>query len=246
MAPTPQYLARYNGYRLPGYVQQESTGSQANIADHGALYSDGARSEYTGLANKNIALRMKLWECDYATAKSEAQRAATILRSNRDSFAPLYIQWPDRYYEALTQNVSTQKEVPTSIRLREYTVNFEARPWLMAASGITLTGTGTVSTSARTITEGGWTPTIITVTGTNVTISGYTAAGEFAGFVSVSGAVTNMIIDSDRMEATIGGINANDRMMWADYQTFVGPGNTSFTITGAASCSIFYRNRWYI
>jgi hypothetical protein len=98
----------------------------------------------------------------------------------------------------------------------------------------------------RTIDDGGWTPTRITVTGTDVTISGYTATGDFAGFVSISGAVTNMVIDSDTFTATIGGVNANDRMRWADYRTYVGPGKTFFTTTGASSMTLEYQNRWYL
>jgi hypothetical protein len=111
-----------------------------------------------------------------------------------------------------------------------------------------LTGTGTIDTDqvTRTIDDGGWTPTRITVTGTNVTISGYTATGEFAGFVSVSGAVTNLVIDSDAFTATIGGLNANDRMRWVDYRTYIGPAKTIFVTTGASSMTVEYNNRWYI
>lgn len=57
----------------------------------------------------------------------------------------------------------------------------------------------------RSISDGGWTPTIITVTGTNVTVSGYTANGEFAGYFSVSGAVTNLVVNTEAFTAEIGG-----------------------------------------
>jgi hypothetical protein len=111
-----------------------------------------------------------------------------------------------------------------------------------------VSGIGTIDTDSvsRTISNGGWTPTTITVTGTNVTISGYTVNGDFAGFVSVSGAVTSMIIDSDAFTATIGGVNKNNLMKWAEYRTYIGPDKTFFVITGALSCSISYHDRWYI
>lgn len=239
------YLANYNSYTLPGYVQQENFDSTMNIENHYAPYADGSLSEYTGLQNKVLSLRLKVWECDYAACKAEVQKAATIVRSKR-GWAPLYIQDSDKYYDVLTQRITMEKAVGTSVRTLEYEVQFEAKPWLTSVSGYTLTGTGTIDTDqvARTIDDGGWTPATVTVTGTNVTVSGYTATGDFTGFISVSGAVTNLILDSEAFTATLGGNNANDRLYSADYRMYVGPGKTYFTTTGASSMTIQYHNRW--
>lgn len=248
IGPEQSYLAEFNSYQLPGYVQRESMDSSMNIADHYAPYADGSESEYTGLHNKLLSLTLKVWEQDYITCKDEVQKAATIVRSKRNEFAPLYVQYDDRYYTALTQKISVEKEAGTSVRTLEYVVDFECKPWLTSEETYTISGVGFFNTNSvsRTIDDGGWTPTVVTVTGTNVTISGYTATGDFAGFVSISGAVTNMIIDSDQFTATIGGINKNNLMKWAEYRTYVGPGQTFFVVTGASSCSISYNNRWYI
>lgn len=245
---SPQYLAKYNEYQLPGYVQQEQIESTMNIANHYGEYADGSNSEYTGLQNKLLSLTLKVWECDYPTAKNEVQKAATYFRSRKQGWAKLNVMYSDRYYWALAQKIGIEKTAGTSVKQLEYQVQFECKPWLIGTSGYTLTGTGTVTTDSvgRTIEDGGWTPTRITVTGTNVTISGYTETGEFAGFVSISGAVTNMIIDSDAFTATISGNNANDRMKWADYRTYVGPGKTTFVTTGASSMTIDYNNRWFL
>lgn len=248
IGPAQTYLARYNSYTLPGYVQEETIDSSMNVANHQAPYADGSLSEYAGLENKQISLTLKVWEQDYISCKKEVAKAATILYTKRNGFAPLYIQYSDRYYEALTKKIDEGKVAGTSVRTLDYTVLFECKPWLTSISGHTLSGTTTVTTDSvgRTINDGGWTPTIITVTGTNVTISGYTATGDFTGFISISGAVTSMIINSDTYESTIGGNNANDRHYWTDYQMFVGPGKTSFDITGASSCTISYNDRWYL
>lgn len=240
------YLAQFNGYVLPGYVQEENFSSIVAIANHYATYADGSESEYTGLQNKSLSLTLKVWEADYLSCKNEVQKAATILRSKKDNFAPLYIHYSDRYYEALTQSISIQKVAGSSVRTLDYQAQFECKPWLTSVATYTVSGTSTVTTTGRTIDEGGWTPTTITVTGTNVTVSGYTATGDFAGYLSVSGAVTNLIIDSDDFTATIGGNNANNRMLWTDYRTYIGPGETTFVVTGASSCSISYNNRWYL
>lgn len=247
MGPAQGYLAQFNGEILPGYVQYESFDSSMNIAAHYATYADGSLSEYTGLQNKTLSLRLKVWEPNYAACKAEVQKGATIVRSKK-TFAPLYIQHTDRYYTALTQRVQIQKTAGESVRTLDYEIQFECKPWLTSTSGYILTGTGTIDTDTkgRTIDDGGWTPTRITVTGTNVTISGYTATGDFAGYMSISGAVSNMIIDSDAFTATLGGQSANEYMRWADYRVYVGPGKTYFVTTGASSMTLQYNNRWYL
>jgi hypothetical protein len=248
LGPAQAYLANYNSYQLPGYVQRESLDSSMNIASHYGPYADGSESEYTGLQNKLMSLTLKVWEPDYLSCKNEVQKAATILRSKKGDFAPLYLQYTDRYYEAMTQTIREEKTAGESVRTLEYEVQLECKPWLTSVSGYTITGTGTVTTDAvgRTIDDGGWTPTLITVTGTNVTISGYLDNGDPTGFVSISGAVTGMVIDSDDFTAEISGINRNEKMLWTEYRTYVGPGRTTFVITGASSCTIQYNNRWYI
>lgn len=248
LGPAQSYLATYNSYTLPGYVQSESFDSVANIEDHYATYADGSLSEYTGLQNKQLSLRLKVWECDYLTAKMEVEKAATILRSKRSGFANLYIQSSDRYYEALVQTIRVQKEAGTSVRTLEYDVEFECKPWAISVSGHELNGTGLIDTDqvGRTIDNGGWTPTRFIVDGTNVTVSGYTSTGDFTGFVSISGTVAGLVVDSDTFTATIAGVNKNEYMYWADYRLYVGPGKTYFNVTGATQFRLVYNDRWYL
>lgn len=250
LGPAQGYLVKYNSYVLPGYAQEEALPSEMTIAQHYATYADGSLSEYTGLSNKIISLGMKVWEQDYQACKTAVEKAATMLRSRRVGFSPLYVQYSDRHYEALTQSIKVQKSVPSSVRTLEYQVEFEAKPWLKSDATYTISGTGLINSDgafpARTINDGGWTPTTITVTGTNVTISGYTGTGDFTGFMSISGYVQNMIIDSDAFTATIGGVNKNGTMRWADYRMYAGPDKTYFNVVGASGCVIAWNNRWYI
>lgn len=244
-----QYLCEYNGYQLPGYVQLESFDSEMNIADHYSTYADGSISEYVGLNNKTLTVDLKVWESTFQVAKDQVQLAATYLRSKRAGFTELRLQYTDRHYDALVKTITLDNEAGRSVRLMTYRVIFECRPWLIEDAITTITGTSTIDTDqvGRTIDNGGWAPTTITVTGTNVTISGYTATEPFTGYVSVSGAVSSLVIDSEAMTAEISGVNRNDLMLRStDYALYVGPGKTYFAITGASSCSISYQNRWYI
>lgn len=245
LGPSQGYNVIYNGYTAPGYCQQESFDSTANVVDHYAPYADGSNSEYTGLANKVLSLRMKVWEQGYLAAKNEIQKAATIFRSKKWDYAPLYVQYSDRHYDAKTQSIRLAKQAGGSVNIAEYELQFECKPWLVSDTTSNASGTGLV-TVTRTLDDGGWTPTRITVTGTNVTISGYLDNGDPTGFVSVSGAVSGLLIDSDAFTATIGGNNANGQMYWVDYRTYVGPGTTHFQVTGASSCAFEWENRWYI
>lgn len=248
LGPTASYLAKYNSHVLPGYVQNESFDSVMNIADHYAAYKDGSDSEQTGLGNKALTITLKVWEQDYLTCKQQVELAATMLRSERKVFAPLYLQYTDRYYSAMVKSVKADKAVGSSVRTLDYNAEFECKPWLTSVSGHTLTGTTTVTTDSvgRTISNGGWTPTIITVTGTDVTVSGYTANGDFTGYFSVSGAVANLVVNTELYTAEIGGLNKNNLMNTIDYQVWVGPEKTTFDITGASSASISYWDRWYL
>lgn len=248
LGPSQNYLAKYNTYQLPGYVQEETFDSSMNTADHYAPYADGSLSEYIGLQNKMLSLRLKVWEPTFGAAKDQVELGATYLRSQRAGFAPLYVQYVDRHYDAMVQSIKVQNTAGRPVRIMEYDVQFECRPWLIDDAVSTITGTGTIDTDqvSRTINHGGWTPTTITLTGTNVTVSGYTATGAFAGFISISGAVSGMVIDSENYTAEISGVNKNNLMKAIDYRMLVGPGKTYFAITGASSCTIEYHNRWYI
>jgi len=248
MAPIPQYLAKFNGHVLPGYVQRESFDSELNISAHYGAYIDGSNSEDTGLANKNVQLRLKVWEQDYITCKQQIELAATMLRSVRGKFAPLYIGYTDRYYTAMTKSISTDKAAGESVKLAEYEASFECKPWITSDALYTLSGTGLIDTDqvSRTIINGSMTPTVVTLTGTDVTISGYTDTGDFTGYFAVSGAMVDLIIDSESFTATAAGENMNSNMLTVDYQLNVGVGKTNFLITGASSCSIKYYDRWYL
>lgn len=100
-----------------------------------------------------------------------------------------------------------------------------------------------IKTDGRTIDDGGWTPVIITLSGEDITIEGYTAF-EVTGYISVSGSVNNLIIDTENKTATMNGENAEDRLISKDWALFVGVGETYFDVEGATSVTIQYRNRW--
>jgi hypothetical protein len=235
----PTYLVEYNGYVLPGYAQTESFTSDVDVKTHMPYQEDGSNSEIMGLRNKMISLTMKVIEQDYFTSKMEAQYAATILRTNKSGYAPLYVEKLDRYYLVKPKRMSIDQTARD--RMLTYSVEFDALPWITSNQSYTLTGTGTITTDAvgRTQASGGWTPTIIKVSGTNVTISGYTDSGEFTGFASISGVVNNFEINSQEYYAT-----DNTAMNNLDFKIYVGPGKTNFAVTGATSCEISYNNRW--
>lgn len=242
-----RYLVRYNGYDLPGYAQQESLDSIENIFSSSASYVDGNLSEYVGLQNKQISLGMKVAGDSYLDVKEQVQKAFTIVRTKK-GFTKLYIQHYDKYYLALTTRASTSKEVTESMRTLSYEVEFEAKPWLIRESVFTISGVGTISTDAigRTLDSGGWTPATIKVTGTNVTISGYNYLGYQTGYISISGSVTGLMIDTESYTATINGENMNQVMYTPNYQMYIGPGKTTFVTTGATEMEISYQDRWYL
>jgi hypothetical protein len=246
--PAQAYLARFNSFQLPGYVQSESFDSALNISSHYGAYVDGSNSEDTGLSNKSVSIGLKVWEDDFLTCKQQIQLAATMVRSVRGKFAPLYVGYTDRYYTAMTKSIKTTAQAGKSVRIAEYDVEFECLPWITSDTLHTLTGTGLIDTDqvSRTITNGSQTPTVITVTGTDVTISGYTDTGDFTGYFSISGAVAGLVIDSSNFTAAVNGENMNGNMLTVDYQLNVGVGKTNFLITGASSCSIAYYDRWYL
>lgn len=254
LGPNAEYLAQYNTYVLPGYVQDESFDSVMNIANHQAAYADGSNSEMTGLQNKVLSLKLKVWEPDYQSCKDQVQKAGTILRTKKNGFAELYVQYSDRHYEAMVQSIKVGKVAGTTVKTLDYQVDFSCRPWLVSNASYTISGSAmnrqhqvfSTSQVARDIDDGGWTYTSILVSGRDITISGYTPTESFTGFISISGTVANMLIDAQNYTATINDINANDRMRWADYRTFVGPEQTLFSVSGAEMCEITYNNRWYL
>lgn len=266
LGPTANYLCKYNNYVLPGYVQNEQFRNDMDIADHYAIYADGSPySEYLGLKNKALVVTLKVWEQDFATCKDQVELAATYVRSKRDGFADLYLQYSDRHYEALTQSINDENVAGKSPRLMEYSVTFNCKPWLINDVTTTISGVGVIDTDqvSRSITDGGWTPVKILLSGTDITVSGYTSTGDFTGYISVSGHVSSLLIDSENYIASFGvwdrgrleylmmgdeylGGNQNNLLKNADYALYVGPGKTYFDITGATDCIIQYNNRWFL
>jgi hypothetical protein len=237
----PEYLAEYNGYVLPGYAQAESVTSDSDSIKHYPYLEDGSKNDASTLKNSTLSLEMLIIDQDYFTSKMEAQYAATILRTKRSGYARLYVQRLDKYYLVKPRRLSVDQGARD--RYYAYRIDFDAKPWLSGNDTFRLTGTGTVTTDSvgRTIESGGWTPTKITVTGTDVTISGYTADGQPTGFISISGAVSNFEIDSDAYSSSDDTVFNN-----LDYRTYVGPDKTTFEITGATDCEITFSNRWYL
>jgi hypothetical protein len=240
------YLVRYNNYDLPGYAQDESYNSIERINQHFAKNIDGSLSEYLGLLNKNIVLKMRAWEPTYHLVKEKVQKAATMLRSSKNHFVKLYIQQPDAYFLALVEKVEIEKSVEESSKILDYTITFEAKPWLISNDIYEISGTGLIDTGSRTIYDGGWTPTKILVSGTDVEITATTESGDPAGHISIDGTCDNLVIDSENFTAIENGVNKNGIMLIKNYDIYVGPGKTFFQIDGATSCVIQYQNRWYL
>jgi phage-related protein len=242
LGPPQQYLVKYNNYQLPGYAQSEAFDSIMNIADHYGAYIDGSWSEETGLANKVLTLEMLVWETDYLTCKQQIELASTYLRSFRGGFANLYVQYSDKHYSAMVKSIKVDKQVPSSVRTLNYTVEFECRPWLIGETLYTISSD--TNEVGRTLEDGGWTPTIITSTGA-VTIVGTTADGQNTGTIIVADSISGLVIDTEAYTATAGGVNKNASITTKDYRMYVGPGRTTFSVTGG-SASISYYDRWYI
>jgi hypothetical protein len=240
LGPAQQYLAKYNNYVLPGYVQSESFDSLMNVVSHYGVYVDGSLSEQTGLQNKQLTLELLVWESTYLTCKQQVELASTYLRSYRGGFANLYVQYPDKHYSAIPKSITTDKDVGSSVRTLNYKIEFECRPWVIGE--ILHTISSDTDEVGRTLDSGGWTPTIVTLTGTG--ISGITSDGQSTGNIVTSG-VSGMVIDTEAFTATQGGVNRNDLVTTKDYRLFVGPGRTTFSVTGG-SAAISYYDRWYI
>lgn len=247
IVPAQTYLVEYNGYTLPGFAQSESLESGMLMKTHVAAMVDGSLTEYMGLENKLVSLEMRVWDSDYIQVKKQVQKAGVILRSKRDDYAKLRLHYADRYYLALVKKVSMDKEARSSNFIGDYEAQFESKPWLYSEVEHEISGTGLITTDqvSRTIDNGGWSPVTLEVSGTNITISGYTATESYAGYITISGAVSNMEIDTEFYSATMAGQNMNEYIN-RDYELYVGPSKTYFNINGASSCIIRYRDRWYL
>jgi hypothetical protein len=236
------YLVKYGSYILPGYAQSESFVSSMNVQDHQAPYMDGSLSAYSGLENKIISMKMRVFdEGGYLFTKTQTQRAATMLRAY-SGWTKTYIQNPDRYYLTLAKSIKIEKDAQTTGKILDYDFELEAKPWLISDKIYTVSGISLI-TATRTLDNGTWTPTNIRISGTNITLSGYTAT-EFTGFISVSGAVTNMYITNEPFTATISNIDRITAIKNFDSSLYIGPGTTYVAVTGATLCEITYQDRW--
>jgi len=235
-------LVRFNGYLLPGYLQEENHESPMGINIQGNIYGE-TYNEYIGLQNKMISIRMKVVQSTYSAAKEKVLLAGSLVRSSKD-WAKLTIIDTTRYYLAKTKTIKLEQQAGQSERNADYTVEFECKPWKYgdyhSISGTTLLDTDSVG---RNIRNGTWTPATIILTGNNITVSGYTATEPFTGFVSVSGVVSNLEIDTENYTATMSGQDRTDLMNY-DYKLNIGPGRTLFAVTGATSAEIIYQDRW--
>lgn len=238
-----RYLVQYNGFQLPGYLQEEIMDSTENIESMYGAYGDSEFSEYLGLENKVITLRLLVLGDTYLECKNQIQDAATALRSQRTGFKPLYVQNYSKHYEALVKSITLEADARIN-KKAEYTVIFEAKPWLYSDTETTISGTGTIQTSGRTLYNGTWTPTTLLLSGTNITVSGYTETGDFTGFVSISGVVTDLTINTEIYTVEMTNSNVSNIIQNEDYQIYVGPGITYFDIDGATDCEISYHDRW--
>jgi hypothetical protein len=252
LGPSAQYVVTYNSYQLPGYAQEKSDDSSMNIVTHYAPYVDGGQSEYTGLQNTSLAMKFKVWEPTFADCEAAFQEAKSYLYSKKYGWAELFIGRTDRYYKAKTQNVKRTSTAGSSVRLLEYDVNWETLPYQISVSGYTISGGGNITLNTDTIgrtilADGGWTPTTILLTGHDITISGYTDDDLCIGFISASGTLVNMQVNTESYTSTMAGANANGHMLWADYSMPVAPGKTYYAIHGspATNVVISWNDRWY-
>jgi hypothetical protein len=247
LGPAQEYVVTYNGFQLPGYAQSENDPSEMGIVDHYAFGWDGSISQYAGLTNKNYTMEFLVWEPTYRACKDQYYTATTILRSRRDGFAPLYVDYTDRYLEATVKSITYSQQASESKRILRYSVEFDCRPWMLSTTEHTINGAGNINTDSvsRTISNGGWSPAYTVVSGTNITISGYTDTESFTGYVSISGAVSSFIIDTEASTTSFNGETGDGYMKWKDYGVWVGPGKTYWAVTGASSISVTYRDRWY-
>lgn len=243
-APPPEYIVVFNGFQLFGYAQSESVKTEMQDDDLMGFDWDGSETQQSNLTNPILSMDFLIYTVGWRKAKDQLHHTERILLSSRDERKPLYVDYTDRHYLASFKTIKYQKDITGSRNTLPYTVEFEIDPQMVADNPRIITGAGTIVTTGRTFANGGWTPTILTVTGTDVTVSGYTDT-EFTGFVSASGVVAGLVIDTASMTAEMAGNNAVGLLKSVNFELFVGPGETTFEVTGASSISIKYFDRWY-
>lgn len=101
----PGTLVKYNSILVPGYLQEESIENPMRINVTGTIYGE-SYSEYIGLENKILSIRMKVVQETYQEAKEKVLLAGTILRSNREGWTRLTVVDPSKYYLAKTQSIN--------------------------------------------------------------------------------------------------------------------------------------------
>lgn len=240
-----RYLIKYNNYQLPGYAQQEVIDSSINLATAGTPFGDTGFSAYTGLENKLLSLTILVLGNTYLECKNQIELAATELRSQPKTFAPLYVQNYSKHYDAWVRTIKFDADTGTN-RSATYAIDFVCKPWLYSDIQTTISGLSLVETTGRDIYNGGWTPVNLRLSGSNITVSGYTATGDFTGFLSVSGGVTGLSVNTEAYTVEMAGLNRADLVRNDDFKMFVGPGVTYFQVTGATTCEISYHDRWYL
>lgn len=243
-----RFLVQYNNYTLPGYAQSEADISEIGIHTAYAPFIEKTFSEYTGLVNKGLSVRMLVWEQTYDLCKQQVRKATTFLRSAK-GFEKLYLGSLNTYYLAIPTKVTVEKEVTGGSRTLEYNVEFNCKPWLYGNEVFEVSGSGSptsLETTGRQLADGTWTPTRILVSGTDVVIIGFTDDGESTGSIHIHGEVSNLLVDTEEQTAVSNGINKNDIIINKDFGLWVGPGNTTFLISGATDVVIQYNNRWLL
>jgi len=252
--PTPQFLVEYNGYILPGYAQGETIDNSIQVTDYTAPYSYDPLSENTGESPKNITIPMLVWDEDYASCREQIQLAATYLKSKRGDYGKLYVGRNDRYYQVIPISIKYDKTATDSFRTSKYEITFKAKAYLEAdaLTSLNISGTGTFSTdnatTLRTYANGISSPCYITISGAanTPTISGYTSAGEYCGYLAASGVsgTTITINSSDYTAVDSEGNNQNPLLTTPDYALFVGVGKTYFSCAGVSTATISWHDRW--
>lgn len=246
--PTPTstnqtFIIKYNNYNLPGYAQKEADDSTESIFTSYTPYIQKSSSELTGLVNKGLSLNMLVWESSYALCKAQVKRAVNFLRTAK-TFKKLYVGNLNDYYLAIPTEISIEKSVPASPRTLAYEVTFNCKPWVYSNDLYQFTGTEEVVTTGRTLLDGTWTPVRLMVTGEDIIIRGITETGLETGLIEISGFAESLLIDSEEHTAFMSGVSRLDMITNKDFYLYVGPGVTTFTITGATNCIIQFQNRW--
>lgn len=238
--PARRYIVTYNGFQLPGYAQSEDDPLTVSLVDHYAFGVDGSISQTKGMENKSFSMDFKIWEDTYQACKNKYYNAVTALRSRRDGFARLFVDYTDRYFNATVRSITYTQRAEQSKKLLTYSVEFNTQPWMTGIEHHVIEGpNSTTEDVGRTLDSGGWTPALVILSGTNPTVSGYSAT-QFTGYISISGVVTDFEIDTENSFST-----DDSAMNYKEYGLWVAPGTTWFDTTGVTDMTISYFDRWY-